>query len=73
MSNEYEDIEPIILACDAGQYDEQMAELKLKRNMKKEKISISISKEADDKAIKKAEKEGRSKSNWIERLILKSK
>ena len=72
MSNEYEDIEPIILACDAGQYDEQMAELKLK-NMTKQRTSITISKEAKDKAKSKAGKEGRSLSNWIERLILKTK
>jgi len=41
--------------------------------MAKKRRSITISQEANDKAEKKAEKEGRNFSNWIEQLILKSK
>jgi hypothetical protein len=41
--------------------------------MAKIRRSITISQKAHDKAEKKAEKEGRNFSNWIEQLILKSK
>jgi len=41
--------------------------------MKKERTSITLSKEAKEKGEKKAKKSGRSFSNWIEQLILKSK
>jgi len=40
---------------------------------KKKRYNISMSEEIHDKGVKKAEKAGRSFSNWIEQLILKSK
>ncbi len=40
---------------------------------KKKRYNVCMDEEIHDKGVKKAKKSGRSFSNWIEQLILKSK